>query len=90
MERLARYCLLDFLCALIAGSCIPNGSTSIPVATLPESTSAPSQILFDDFSYSTTDEMIASGWIVHSGSGWPGVSGATFRPENVSFVDYPD
>lgn len=34
--------------------------------------------------------MTANGWIVRSGSGWPGVSGATFRPENVSFVDYPD
>ena len=90
MKRLAKYCLLAILCALIAGSCIPNGSTSIPVATFPESTSAPSQILFDDFSYSTTDEMTANGWIVRSGSGWPGVSGATFRPENVSFVDYPD
>ena len=49
-----------------------------------------SQILFDDFSYETHDEMIASGWVIRSGAGWPGVSGATFRPENVAFVDYPD
>jgi hypothetical protein len=28
--------------------------------------------------------------VVRSGSGWPGVTGATFRPENVSFLDYPD
>jgi hypothetical protein len=34
--------------------------------------------------------MAANGWIIRSGSGWPGVPGATFRPENVSFVDYPD
>jgi hypothetical protein len=34
--------------------------------------------------------MAANGWIVRSGSGWPGVSGASFRAENVSFVDYPD
>jgi hypothetical protein len=54
------------------------------------STSESSQILFDDFSYSTHNEMTANGWIIRSGSGWPGVSGATFRAENVSFVDYPD
>ena len=48
------------------------------------------QILFDDFSYSTIDEMTSNGWVVRSGSGWPGVTGATFRAENVSFVDYPD
>lgn len=54
------------------------------------STSESSQILFDDFSYSTHIEMTANGWVIRSGSGWPGVSGATFRAENVSFVDYPD
>ena len=34
--------------------------------------------------------MTANGWIIRSGSGWPGLPGATFRPENVSFVDYPN
>lgn len=34
--------------------------------------------------------MTSNGWVVRSGSGWPGVTGATFRAENVSFVDYPD
>ena len=34
--------------------------------------------------------MTSNGWVIRSGSGWPGVTGATFRPENVSFVDYPD
>ncbi|HXQ37521.1 MAG TPA: glycoside hydrolase family 16 protein, partial [Anaerolineales bacterium] len=90
MKSLARHDLLYILCTLITESCIPNGSTSTPVSALPEPTSIPSQYLFDDFSYSTIDEMTANGWIVRSGSGWPGVIGATFRPENVSFVDYPD
>jgi len=90
MKRFARHYLSYVLCTLIIGSCIPNGTTSIPVATLPESTDIPSQILFDDFSYSAIDEMTANGWIIRSGSGWPGVVGATFRTENVSFVDYPD
>ncbi len=49
----------------------------------------PSQILFDDFSYATQPEMIANGWIIRSGSGWPGVPGATFHPENVSFMGDP-
>ena len=48
------------------------------------------QILFDDFSYSDREEMSSNGWVVRSGSGWPGVTGALFRPENVSFLDYPD
>lgn len=70
------------------------GCTSNPVTPLAEiptaSNTEESQILFDDFSYSTHDEMTSNGWVVRSGSGWPGVSGATFRAENVSFVEYPD
>jgi hypothetical protein len=31
--------------------------------------------------------MTANGWIIRAQAGWPGVPGATFRPENVSFVD---
>jgi hypothetical protein len=58
--------------------------------TLPVPTSESEQILFDDFSYSTLDDMTANGWVIRSGSGWPGVIGAMFRAENVSFVDYPD
>jgi len=49
-----------------------------------------SQILFDDFSYSAPDEMQANGWILRKGQGWPGVTGASFRAENVSFMDYPN
>jgi len=64
--------------------------TSTPVGISPVSTSVSSPILFDDFSYSSSNEMTTNGWIIRSGSRWPGVSGATFRPENVSFVDYPD
>lgn len=67
-------------------SCASN--TPTPTAT-PEPTSASTQILFDDFSYSTADEMSANGWTIRSGQGWPGVQGASFRPENISFIDYP-
>lgn len=76
-------------CLLTVIGCTPATNTpSVDLA--PTQDSEPSQVLFDDFSYITTDELTANGWIVRSGSGWPGVSGATFRTENVSFVDYPD
>jgi hypothetical protein len=79
----------SFFCIFIVVSCSPNAGTPLPDIT-GSSTVEESQILFDDFSYSSLDEMISNGWVVRSGSGWPGVTGATFRPENVSFVDYPD
>ncbi|WP_020124659.1 cellulose binding domain-containing protein [Streptomyces canus] len=43
--------------------------------------------LFDDFNYTShTDPKIsAHGWSVRSNSGGPGVSGATWAPENVTF-----
>ena len=69
-------------------SCAPQISTIVPDASTPSSVDA--QILFDDFSYSNVDEMVSNGWTVRDGTGWPGVTGATFRAENVSFVDYPD
>jgi hypothetical protein len=76
------------LCLFIVGSCAPENPAPTVAASVP--TSATSQILFDDFSYSTPDEMTSNGWVIRNGSGWPGVSGATFRSENVSFIDYPD
>jgi hypothetical protein len=67
-----------------------SGITPIFQTSVPEATNDSSQILFDDFSYVDSHELTANGWIVRSGQGWPGVSGATFRVENVSFVDYPN
>jgi len=81
-------CLFCLLCLLLVGSCAPN--VTPPAAETDTNAGSESQILFDDFSYSTREEMTANGWIIRAGSGWPGVPGATFRPENVSFVDYPD
>ena len=80
------------LCILILSGCASTKDTKITpaVATTPTLKNETSQILFDDFSYSTRSEMTSNGWIVRSGSGWPGVTGATFRAENVSFLDYPD
>ncbi|WP_329596146.1 family 16 glycosylhydrolase [Streptomyces pseudovenezuelae] len=43
--------------------------------------------LFDDFNYTghTDPRISANGWNVRSNSGGPGVSGATWAPENVTF-----
>ena len=84
-----KYIVLSVLCLFILGGCASSKVTPT-VEITPISGSESSQVFFDDFSYSTTDEMTANGWIVRSGPGWPGVSGAMFRPKNVSFVDYPD
>jgi len=86
MRKITTHILCMF--SLVIAGCISNESTpeTIPL----ETETSPFQILFDDFSYTSTDEMTANGWIVRSGQGWPGVSSATFREENVSFVDYPD
>ncbi|HSK66863.1 MAG TPA: hypothetical protein VK888_08035, partial [Anaerolineales bacterium] len=73
---------------LYAAGCAPVADTPAVEATV-RADPIDSQILFDDFDYSSTEEMSANGWIVRSGMGWPGVSGASFRPENVSFVEYP-
>lgn len=81
--------LLSTVALLMLAGCSPTATTPVVETTVPSPAEGP-QILFDDFSYSTHDEMISNGWVIRSGSGWPGVSGATFRPENVSFVDYPD
>lgn len=96
-----RSTILFLLFVLLAG-CTPNApvptATELPTlapqptetATEPpatEPTDESSQILFDDFSYSAGDEMTSNGWIIRSGGGWPGVSGASFHPENVSFID---
>lgn len=81
--------LLAILCLSLLTGCRSTGV--VPTVDAPAVADVGSaQTLFDDFSYSTTEELLANGWIVRSGSGWPGVVGATFRPENVSFVDYPD
>jgi hypothetical protein len=88
-----KYCLMfSVFCLFVVGACTNVAHDTITPASqvAPTSSNASSQVLFDDFSYSAPDEMESNGWVIRSGSGWPGVPGATFRPENVSFVDYPD
>ncbi|GGR71044.1 hypothetical protein GCM10010269_07260 [Streptomyces humidus] len=44
--------------------------------------------LFDDFDYlSSVDQRLAQhGWTLRSGQGGPGVSGATWKPQNITFA----
>ncbi|NEE44257.1 hydrolase, partial [Streptomyces sp. SID8455] len=66
-----------------------NGPTDPPDPTDPP-TDPPGDgaRLFDDFNYSShTDPKInANGWSVRSNSGGPGVPGATWAAENVTFA----
>jgi hypothetical protein len=81
--------ILSLLCIATLVSCTSDVLTP-PVHTPTASNIQSPEILFDDFSYSSLEEMTSNGWTVREGSGWPGVAGATFQAENVSFVDYPD
>ena len=46
-------------------------------------------ILFDDFNYASTAELANHGWIVRTEQGWPGVPGAVWGNESISFADDP-
>jgi len=61
-----------------------DSSSATPAAS-PFEKSA-SQILFDDFSYFDRREMTRHGWIVRTAAGWPGVPGATWWQEGVTFL----
>ena len=68
--------------AVVVGSLITAGGTSGAAAP-----AAACGVLFDDFDYSShTDGNLGShGWQVRSNAGGPGVPGATWAPENVTF-----
>ncbi|MEV7834272.1 cellulose binding domain-containing protein [Streptomyces subrutilus] len=66
----------------------PGGNTPDPTPTPTPTGPGPSgATLFDDFSYAShTDPALAAhGWSVRSDAGGPGVPGATWAPENVTF-----
>lgn len=47
---------------------------------------AGNKVMFDDFAYSSQDEMRSNGWIIRTEAGWPGVPGATWGPESVTLT----
>ena len=77
------------LCLSVAAGCGSSPSPT-PEGSINQSDAIASQLFFDDFSYEDVTALTENGWIVRSGQGWPGVIGAFFRAENVSFVDYPN
>src|SRR5690349_15923505 len=79
--------------SLFLGAALTLLCLSIALAADPTATPAINQdMLFDDFNYTAADDPALSdnGWIVRTVDGWPGVPGAIWRAENVSFVDDPD
>ena len=48
------------------------------------------RVLFDDFSYTNQKQLKRHGWIVRTAAGWPGVPGATWSEEGVSFLKDTD
>ena len=73
-----------------SGAALPIAATRTPAPTL--SPEVGSGVLFDDFNYAGPDDPVFEdhGWNVRTGTGWPGVSGATWASENVTFLDDPD
>ena len=57
-----------------------------PAAKAAPQAKSDAQVLFDDFSYSSHKEMTRHGWIIRTVAGWPGVPGATWWAEGVSFL----
>jgi hypothetical protein len=44
------------------------------------------QVLFDDFSYTSTKMMKNNNWIIRTEPGWPGIPGATWSEQGVSLM----
>lgn len=91
----SRTAYADFgrITAQVAGATVwgtaPGGNTPDPTPTPTPTDPGPAgATLFDDFDYSShTDPAIAAhGWSVRSNAGGPGVPGATWAPEKVTFA----
>ena len=48
------------------------------------------QMLFDDFSYTSNQQLKKNGWIIRTEAGWPGVPGATWKEEGVTILKDTD
>lgn len=54
------------------------------ISSAPLQAAAPAAILFDDFNYTSKDQLKKNGWIIRTEAGWPGVPGATWSEDGVS------
>lgn len=80
--------LSPLLAALLLSGC---GEEDKEPASLTETTEIndPVQILFDDFSYDSLESMLANDWRVRTETGHPGVSGARWSGDGISFLADP-
>jgi hypothetical protein len=74
---------------LLAFGVVSDAPLAAPLRQAVARRSSP-QALFDDFNYASRGAMKKRGWIVRNVSGWPGVPGATWREDGVSFHTDPD
>ncbi|WP_198314661.1 carbohydrate-binding protein [Chitinibacter sp. GC72] len=66
--------------------------TASPVPTLvpsPTPSIPSSGLLFDDFSYTSTNQLSNNGWLLRSWNGGPGLSNGQWSQNNISFVADP-
>ena len=77
---------------LIAGAFSCAKSETAPEETVEAMAETPAgkSVLFDDFLYDGFEDMGAHGWQARTKKGIPGVLGASFGPDGVSFVEDPD
>ena len=59
------------------------------VSTSSVSAAAPDALFFDDLDYANKQQMKKSGWILRTEAGWPGIPGAKWLEDNVSFHKDP-
>lgn len=88
MHHAAALRLLGLLGALIALA-VFGGSLDVAWSRGTATKPRPTALLFDDFSYTSSVQLKAHGWIVRTRKGWPGIPGAGWSADNVSFVTDP-
>jgi beta-glucanase (GH16 family) len=73
---------------LVAGAMLCTSLAVLPGATTAAAQAVVGPALFDDFTYAGyTDQRLGQhGWTLRSGQGGPGVAGATWKPQNISFA----
>jgi hypothetical protein len=76
--------------ALLLASVVAGGSLLAAPPRQAVARRASPQLLFDDFSYAGRGGLKKRGWIVRTAPGWPGVPGAAWREEGVSFHTDPE
>jgi hypothetical protein len=63
-----------------------KASSHRPLNLTTRSRESKPKVLFDDFSYLNRKQLKRHGWIVRTVAGWPGVPGAIWSEDGVSFV----